>query len=121
MNTLLVYEGKHGFTEKCARLLAEKIPGEVYLLDLRQEEQADPKNYDTLIVGGSVYMGKIRKEAAAYCRVHKQQLLKKKLGLFIYCANSEKAEEQAEGAYPAELLQHAAAVAYFGYAFILSG
>lgn len=93
------------------------IPGEVFLLDLQQEEQADPKNYDTVIVGGSVYMGKIRKEAAAYCRVHKQQLLKKKLGLFIYCANSEKAEEQAEGAYPAELLQHAAAVAYFGYAF----
>lgn len=121
MKTLIVYATRYGCTEKCAGILAGKLEGEVDLCGLIGGAAVDPAPYDRVIVGGSVYIGKIQKEVGAFCSKNLELLKQKKLGLFI-CNMREGAEAEAElnSSFPPELLRAAAAKDYFGGAFAVS-
>lgn len=115
MRTLIAYATKHGTTEKCARMLQESIGGEIDLVDLDKDSTVSPEGYDTVIIGGSVYAGSIRKEVTAFCRKHLETLKTKNTGLFI-CGLGEgvEAEKELNASFPAELLETAKAKAAFG-------
>ena len=49
MKTLVVYASKHGTTKKCAKVLSEKINGDVQLLDLGDSKRVNLKDYDSSI------------------------------------------------------------------------
>ena len=97
---LIVYASKYGCTEKAALLLQAKLAG-AEVVNLRSGNLPDLTGYDTVILGGSIYYGRIRKEMAAFTAQHKQELLKKRLGLFI-CAGmtGKKGEQELKQAYP---------------------
>ena len=116
VKTLIVYAGRHGCTQKCAEMLAARAPGGITLANL-QKCQADPSGYDTVIIGGSIRMGKIQKETATFCRAYLSQLLEKKVGLFLCCANAAAVAAQLQAAFTAELLAAARAVEHLGYAY----
>ena len=119
MKTLIAYSSKYGCTEKCARGLSEKLSGETDLLNLKAGKPADLSRYDRVIVGGSVYMGKIQKRVSDFCIKNMDQLKSKKLGLFICCmAEGKDAEDELKRVFPQELLQAAAVADYFGGEFI---
>ena len=59
MSILIAYATRYGCAEKFAKMLAEKLTGEVDLCNLVNDKQIDPASYDTVIVGGSMYMGRI--------------------------------------------------------------
>ncbi len=61
MKTLIVFSTKYGCTEKCVDILKSQIQGEVHI-SLVKDIRVDLNNFDNIIVGGSVYMGKIQKE-----------------------------------------------------------
>jgi len=61
METLIAYATRYGCVEKCAKMLAEKLDGKVTLVNL-QKTRVDPASYGRVIVGGSIYIGKIQKE-----------------------------------------------------------
>ena len=67
MKTLIAYSGKYGCTEKCAAALAEKLSGETCLLNLKKDKNPNLSGYDSVVVGGSVYIGKINKEVKSFC------------------------------------------------------
>lgn len=112
MSIVIAYASKSGTTEKAAKLLQEKIPSAV-LVDLRKEKPS-PKDYDTIILGGSIRINHIHKALKKYIEENKDALLLKKLGLFICCGVPEKAQEQLETNFPEELRNHALAVESFG-------
>lgn len=114
MSTLIVYAGKYGTTEKCVKTLATKINDPVEILNLRQEAVPDLAEYDSIIVGGSIYFSQFQQACRQFCREHSAELMRKKLGLFICCGTFEKSDEFLKAAYPAELLEHATAKAGFG-------
>lgn len=119
MNTLIVYSTKYGCTEKCARMLAKKLEGRVDLCNLKKSNAADLAQYDKVIVGGSVYIGRIQKEVREFCSANLETLKNKKAGYFICCMrNGEEAEAEINEAFPQELLRSAAAKDYFGGEFI---
>ncbi|MEK4042435.1 flavodoxin domain-containing protein [Paenibacillus sp. FSL H8-0048] len=97
---LIVFASKYGCTEKAALLLQARLDG-AGLVNLKSGKLPDLTGYDTVILGGSIYYGKIRKEMAAFTAQHKQELLTKRLGLFI-CAGmtGEKGEQELKQAYP---------------------
>lgn len=115
MKTLIAYGTKRGFTKKCANLLAEKIHGDIDIKNLKDYKDVELENYDNIIIGGSVYMGKIRKEVTAFCNKYKETLLKKNLGLFICgLAEGEVAKEEIEACFPDDLSNKALSVDIFG-------
>lgn len=119
MNTLIVYSTKYGCTEKCAGILSEKLDGKVDLCNLKTAKPLDLSQYDKVIIGGSIYIGKIQKEVSEFCARNLDVLKKKKTGLFICCMrDGATAEAEIKDNFPKELLNNAVAKDYFGGEFI---
>lgn len=114
MSVLIAYASKYGFSKMCTELLKETFDEKVDIFDLKQN-WPDLNKYDKVIVGGSVYMGKVRRPVTQFCSANVQTLKHKKLGLFVCgLAEGDEAKKQLEAAFPKELLQAAFAKASFG-------
>lgn len=119
MKTLITYATKYGCAENCAKALEEKLSGNVNLQNLKQGKAVDLLAYDQVIIGGSIYMGKIQKEVTEFCLKNLTALKEKQVGLFICCMKEgEEAASELNSAFPQELLDHAAAKEIFGGEFI---
>lgn len=119
MNTLIVYSTKYGCTEKCAGILSERLEGKVDMCNLRENNVPNLTQYDKVIIGGSIYMGRIQKEVSEFCTANLAALIGKKTGFFICCMrDGEEAKAHIKDAFPQELLTNAVAAEYFGGEFI---
>lgn len=112
MKILVAYASGTGTTEKCARLLAEKLPGSD-LCDLKKN-LVDPSSYDAVIVGGSIRFGALASRARTYLEKCEPILAGKRLGLFICCASADNADDIFARNIPEKLLEHAAVHISFG-------
>jgi menaquinone-dependent protoporphyrinogen oxidase len=118
VKTLIAFATKHGTTKKCAQILAEKMSGAV-LADLKTEKP-DPAEYECVIIGGSIYMGRLRKEARKYIAKYKEQLKKKKLGLFICSGSVENLNQYLQTNIDKDIIDCAQAKIAFGGLFDIS-
>lgn len=114
LRALVLYGSKHGCTEKCAYLLSDKL-GEADIVDLRRVRSVSLDEYDTILIGSSVYAGQLNKSVVRFCSANLTTLTTKRIGLFICCGLPEKAMEQLETGFPKALVQVARAKGYFGY------
>lgn len=117
MRTLIIYGSNHGCTKKCADILEEKLKGEADIVDIRNDITLDLNSYDKVIIGGSIYMGKIQKEITEVCESYCENLKDKKIGLYVCCMNEENVEAQIKNNFPKDLLLCAVAQGYFGGSF----
>jgi menaquinone-dependent protoporphyrinogen oxidase len=119
MSILIAYASKYGCTEKCATKLAQKFNEQVDLYDMKSGKNIDLAQYDKVIIGSSVYVGKVHKEATEFCTKNLGVLSNKKVGLFI-CGSQEgdALKQELDAAYPQELKSKAVSVEYFGGEFI---
>ena len=85
MKTLIIFATKYGSAEKCANILQEKLNGDVEVLNIKTDKIPDISNFENIVIGGSIYIGKIQREIRDFCKQHLEALLTKKTGLFI-CA-----------------------------------
>lgn len=116
MKTLIAYCSRHGSAEKIAHLLYLEIEhGPVRLLDLSQESFPENlKGFDQVIVGGSIHYGQIQSSVKNFCLHFSNELMDKRLGLYMCYMLEDKAQEEFENAYPEELRNHAIALGFFG-------
>lgn len=122
MKTLIAYASKHGATKKAADKLAMELKGVVVILNLEDKAalKTSIENFDRVVIGGSIYIGKIQKSVRKFCDVNLEKLLKvDKLGLFICCGTEEKDMEQLVDSFPEKLIVKADVKGYFGYEFDL--
>lgn len=118
MKSIIIYTTKYGTAEKAAKLLMQKLGSPVTLVNLMKEKAPSLSEYDCVILGGSVYVGKVQKELTDYINKNLAELLKKQVGLFVCAAQEpEVAIQELEASYPAELCQLAVAKANLGYEF----
>lgn len=119
MDVLIAYATKHGCTEKCAKLLSEKLNGRVDLCNLQEGRVPELTHYDKVVIGGSVYIGRIRKEVTEFCAKNLNILEDKKVGLFI-CGmrDGDDANTEINTSFPQKLLNAAVAKEHFGGEFI---
>lgn len=114
MSTLIAYATKYGFTKACAEMLAKKLDEKSDICDLNGN-RPNLAQYDKVIIGGSIYAGRIRKPMARFCTENLNTLKNKKLGLFICgMAEGDNARKQLESSFPKELLSAAVAKESFG-------
>jgi menaquinone-dependent protoporphyrinogen oxidase len=117
VNTLVIYASKHGSAEKCAVELSEKLTDKVYLCNLKDGKIPELSKYERIIVGGSIYAGKIQKEVSEFCSNRISELMGKKLGFYICCMNKGASETQLKDAFPQELFNNAIVKESFGGEF----
>lgn len=114
MKTLVAYATKHGASEKCAKLLAEKLEGEVDVVNLKGSS-INISQYEKVVVGGSVYAGMIRKEVKQFLAANLEVIKNKKFGMFVCgMSDGEQMDKVISMAYPQELRDKATAVSSFG-------
>jgi menaquinone-dependent protoporphyrinogen oxidase len=120
LKRVIIYAGKYGCTEHCAKKLAAMLPGEVELVDL----QNDPKNngsvnlseYDQVILGGSIYAGHASKNLRDFCGHNLPLLRSKQVALFLCCfEQGENAQAYMRRTFPRALVEQAIATGYFGW------
>lgn len=100
--TLVVYASRHGICEKAAGTIAKN-------LGCPYQAAANLRfihNYDTIIMGTSIYMGKGSKAMNSFIKAHKQELMNKNIACFIVCCQTGdfQINSQLESAYPIDIL-----------------
>jgi menaquinone-dependent protoporphyrinogen oxidase len=120
MNTLIVYASKYGCTEKCAKLIAKELNDKVDIINLKKVKDMNLSKYDKVIIGGSIYIGKIQKDVAEFCSKYLDELKEKQIGLFICgMAEGEAIKTELNKNFRPELLKIAKAKEYLGGEFLL--
>lgn len=115
MRTLVVFASRQGCSEKSARLIQRLLGSNSDVVDLDIESEVDLAPYQTVVVGGPIYYGRMRASVRYFCETHLQALLERRIGLYICCMQSgEVALQELRDAYPPELLAHASATGVFG-------
>jgi len=116
MKILIVYGTKTGTTETCAGRIREALAPEVAdMVDIRRFRRTELAPYDSVIVGTSVYMGKINSKIKQFFSRHAAELRQKKLHLFVCgLAQGEEGAAQLKKQISEELVQHAAQVKHLG-------
>jgi menaquinone-dependent protoporphyrinogen oxidase len=115
MKTLILYGTAYGCTEKCAFKLAKCIKGDVRLLNLEGNKEIDMTDYEIVIIGGSIRLGRMNRSVSNFCRKNFDVLLEKNIGLFICCMNEiDHAKEYFRAGFPRELQNQAIAKGFFG-------
>ncbi|HBY20931.1 MAG: hypothetical protein A2Y24_08720 [Clostridiales bacterium GWE2_32_10] len=113
MKTAIIYASKHGSVERCVILLKERLLGEVDLLNIHEHSNPDIQDYSDIIIGGSIYMGKIQKEIIEFCNKNLDILTNTNVGLFISSALMDADEFKKN--FPAKLLETCRVQENFGY------
>jgi len=126
MKILVLYGSRYGCTEDCAKYLQNRINAaghESIISDIKnlqavskegKTSEADLACFDWVIIGGSIYVGKIRKEVKCFCEQNLQELLAKKIALFICCTTPEEVNDYFKNNFPLQLLAHAFKTVNFG-------
>ena len=119
MKTIIIYATKHGTTEKAAHILKSKLTGEVHIVNIMLEPVTALEEYDTIILGGSIYVGKIQKKLSSFVNTNLPLLLEKRIGLFICAGEQDEAlkEKELMTSFPPILFDHAVAKDVFGFEF----
>ncbi|MCO5384453.1 flavodoxin domain-containing protein [Desulfosporosinus sp.] len=121
MRTLIIFSSSHGTTEKAAQLLKKQLNGEVELINLKKLSNPPLTDYDSVILGSSIYAGSVKSKVKQFIKQNQKALMTKHLGLFLCCMfEGEKAEQQFETTYPKELREHSKANGLFGGEFLVS-
>lgn len=108
MRVLIAYRTRYGATESCARALAGKISAPTVLHDLRAPGRPLSGDFDVVLIGGSIYGGKIQREIGSFCDQERDRLLSKHVGLFLSCFyEGERGVAELQTAFPPWLTAHA--------------
>ncbi len=119
MESIVVFDSKHGATAKIAERIAERL-GEgcrlVYLGD-RGAPRVEFGDCALVVLGGPVYAGRWSKRAAAFAKLREKDLLGKRFAYFSVGMDPVDAMKAARSALPSELAEAALASPKFGGAF----
>ncbi|MBQ8141005.1 MAG: flavodoxin [Clostridia bacterium] len=95
MKILIAYTSKHGTTKRCAEMLSDKLRGacEVTVLDMNAGEAGAPSEYDMVVLGSSVRMGRISKKIKKYIKANIDSLKSMPCAVFLCCGFPDEFDE----------------------------
>jgi len=119
MKNCIIFTTKHGSAAKAADLLKQKLNAETDIINLNDVKKIDITDYDTIVLGGSIYIGKIQKRMIKFIKKNLKQLLNKNITLYVMAGEKDNPEAVIQKVYLPELNDHAISKRYFGYEMIL--
>ncbi len=116
MKTLIAFTTKYGSVEKTANLLKNLLNDHVTVKNLKDEKIKTLELYDTVILGGSIYRGKVQSELTDFINSNMSLLMNKRIGIFVNAGESDpvKKDKQFENAFPEKIFSHAFSRHIFG-------
>lgn len=117
MKGIIIYSTKYGSVEKAAKILQSKLNIETSLVNVMKEKVPSLEEFDIVMLGGSIYVGRVQKQLTKYINEHLEELMNKKVGLFICAGQEAEVQKVLENAYPKDLYNHADAKETFGYEY----
>lgn len=114
MKNLIIYSTRKGTTEKLARMLADKIPGDTALANVK--ENPSVRGYDNVILGGAVIAGEIKNGMRKFAENHLAELKNCRIALFCCClsVDEDKIKEYFTKTFPQQLIDQAVAMESLG-------
>lgn len=112
MQIAIVYAGKTGSTEKCAKMLEQGLKN-VIIIDVSRQE-ADISKYDLIVIGSSIRIGMLHKSIKKFINKNKEILKSKKTAYYICCGFPKNYKEYFENNISKELLDNAVIYDTFG-------
>ncbi|TLS48695.1 hypothetical protein FE782_29055 [Paenibacillus antri] len=118
MRKAIVYATRYGFTAEVAAALRDRLGRDTELFDLAVAGDVDPEPYDVVVLGSSVYMGRVQRAMRNYVERYRTRLAAKRYGLYICAANPDPLvrEQELRAAYFPLSCEGAAATAVLGHA-----
>ena len=106
MKILIAYATKSGTTRICAEKLAQLLPQHnVTLIDLSENSDLCPTDFDFTVVGGPIRMGKLHKTTKKF--IESNTFEPSKYAFFICNGLNENTEEYFKKNFPSHLLDSA--------------
>lgn len=96
---LIVYESKHGQTEKIAKFLRDRMTGQghaVELMNARHDLSVAFSNYDGVMVGAPIYRRAYPRAIQAWALVHSENLNRKPSAFFSVCMAVMQKDERTQ-------------------------
>jgi menaquinone-dependent protoporphyrinogen oxidase len=93
---LIVYGTRYGTTANTSDVIAEtlrKVGFEVKIVDAKKEKVQTISEFDLIIVGSGIQMGKWTSEPEDFIKIHQKELSTKKLALFVSCGGANPLSE----------------------------
>ncbi len=112
MKTIIVYATKSGATLECAELLMSKLP-DSKIVSVK-EKIINILDYDTIVIGSGVRMGKIYKPIRKFIEKNLDVLIEKKTALFICNGDPLSVEPTINKCIPRELIDSTICIKSFG-------
>lgn len=112
MKTAICYATNTGTTKECAELLKKQLSDAV-LCNI-ESEKITLSNYDCIVIGGCIRMGKLHKAASKFIADNKTILMEKKCAFYICNGFPEQTEAFLVQNIDKELLSHSVCAATFG-------
>ena len=105
MKTVILYESKHGTTEKCATYIKDKHN----IQDIMKISEFNGKisDYERIIIGTPVYIGQINKKVKAFIELNQDILFGKEVMIFICGMNDENYEQMLTMNFSEDMIKHA--------------
>jgi menaquinone-dependent protoporphyrinogen oxidase len=94
---LIVYGTRYGATASTSQDIGETLRQEgldVKVVNLKEEKVKDITNYELVIVGSGIQMGKWTKEPEGFLKTFQKDLAQKKVALFVCCGNAQPLSEK---------------------------
>jgi menaquinone-dependent protoporphyrinogen oxidase len=121
MKIAILYISKHGTTEKIAKQIAEALTEhDCKVIDIKKDKHPDLEKFDYLILGSSIYAGKIQQPMDDFCHQYLAQLQPKVIGLFV-CGmqpTEEQRKQELMRAFPPELFKRTSTKSFLGGEFL---
>lgn len=114
MRVAVLYGSKYGFTKEIATTLRNALGDHAAIYNL-MEETPMLEDYEGLVIGTAVYMGKGRKEVREFIHQNKEALKHKKIWLFLSGANGEELNKQLEICFTKALVEVSIFSTHVGY------
>ena len=93
---LIVYGTRYGATANTSEVIADtlrQVGYEVRIVDAKKERVQSIGEFDLIIVGSGIQMGKWTKEPEEFLKKHQNELSKKKVALFVSCGSANPLSE----------------------------
>ena len=120
MKTAIIYSTWSGTVEKCASEISKKLSEEPEIINIKKDPSPKLKEFDAVIVGASIRIGKANKEITEFVRRNLEDLKSKRLGVFLCMGSGEENfEEYLSQNFPKEFLDKCKTKGFFGGEFNL--
>ena len=112
MSILIAYASNNSTTEKCAEILAQKLPdSQVYNL---AKGKKDISSFDTVVIGSCIRFNNIHKAVIDFIEANLDLLMKKNTAIYLCCVFPEKANQYLLHNFPKKLLNKSVSIHCFG-------